>query len=254
MEGKFDNIYVYLWEEFNTVYVGRTINPRGRHYQHKHRETEETYKFSSEHHVEHPKMIIIENGLSVEEGVEREKYWINEYRENSPYNVLNKTSGGEKGNINKVFLTEEERREKKKIWYETHKIEIRIKQKEYAEKHKDEIAKYQKKYRQEHKEKIDSRLKKYQQEHKDEISKRNKKIYEENKEHHYEHGKKWINNKEKYVKYNQEHKEEKSIYNKMYREKNREKLLEKKRQYYLANKEKILLQQKEYRNSKKVDL
>ena len=83
MEGKFDSIYIYLWEEFNTVYVGRTINPKGRHYQHKHRETELTYKFSSEHHVEHPKMIIIENDLTIEEGVEREKYWINEYRENT---------------------------------------------------------------------------------------------------------------------------------------------------------------------------
>ena len=69
-----DNIYIYLWEEFNTVYVGRTVNPKGRHYQHKHRESEKTYQFSSEHHVEHPKMIIIESDLSLGEGIEREKY------------------------------------------------------------------------------------------------------------------------------------------------------------------------------------
>ena len=78
MANKRDNIYIYLWEEFNTIYVGRTINPKSRHYQHRHIVTESTYKFSSEHHVEHPKMIIIENDLSVEEGIEREKYWINE--------------------------------------------------------------------------------------------------------------------------------------------------------------------------------
>jgi hypothetical protein len=35
-------------------------------------------------------MIIIENDLTIEEVVEREKYWINEYRKNSSYNVLNK--------------------------------------------------------------------------------------------------------------------------------------------------------------------
>ena len=83
MEEKRDNIYIYLWEEFNTVYVGRTVNPKGRHYQHKHRECEKTRQFSIEHKVDHPKMVIIENGLTVEEGVEREKYWINYYKDNS---------------------------------------------------------------------------------------------------------------------------------------------------------------------------
>lgn len=38
MEEKFDNIYIYLWEEFDTIYVGRTKNPKSRHYAHKTRE------------------------------------------------------------------------------------------------------------------------------------------------------------------------------------------------------------------------
>jgi len=97
MNGKRDNIYIYLWEGFNTIYIGRTVNPKSRHQAHRTRETVSTYKFSSEHGVKHPKMIIIESDLSVEEGVEREKYWINEYREHSTYNVLNKTKGGEVG-------------------------------------------------------------------------------------------------------------------------------------------------------------
>ena len=107
MSNKRDNIYIYLWEEFNTVYVGRTVNPKSRHYQHRHIPTEKTYQFSSEHGVEHPKMIIIENDLSIEEGIEREKYWINEYRENSPYNVLNKTKGGEVGVSDGIKWTKE---------------------------------------------------------------------------------------------------------------------------------------------------
>ena len=48
MENKKDNIYIYLWEEFSTIYVGRTINPKSRNYQHRHNTTESTYKFSSE--------------------------------------------------------------------------------------------------------------------------------------------------------------------------------------------------------------
>ena len=99
MSEKKDNIYIYLWEELSTVYVGRTVNPRSRHYQHRHIPTEVTYRFSSEHHVEHPRMVIIENDLTIEEGIEREKYWIKEYRENSPYKVLNKVKGGGVGTL-----------------------------------------------------------------------------------------------------------------------------------------------------------
>ena len=119
MEKKVDNIYIYIWEEFNTIYIGRTINPKGRHYAHKHRESERTYQFSSKYHVEHPKMIIIENDLSVEEGVEREKYWIEYYRNNTDYNVLNKTCGGQiGGEKTKETLTEEEKKEHQKEYYQ----------------------------------------------------------------------------------------------------------------------------------------
>ena len=37
-----DNIYIYIWEKFNTIYIGRTVNPKGRHSQHKTREREKT--------------------------------------------------------------------------------------------------------------------------------------------------------------------------------------------------------------------
>ena len=111
MEHKTDNIYIYLWEEFNTIYIGRTINPKSRHYQHRHIPTEKTYKFSIEHGVEHPKMVIIENNLTIDEGAEREKYWIEYYRNNASYNVLNKTSGGQIGSQKaKKTLTEEEKK------------------------------------------------------------------------------------------------------------------------------------------------
>lgn len=111
-------------------------------------------------------MIIIENDLTVEEGIEREKYWINYYRENSQYNVLNKTNGGEKGNVYKIFLTEEERKEKVKSYREAHKEEMRL---------------YKKKYREEHKEEIRAALKEYHEAHKQEHNIKSRKYYETNR-------------------------------------------------------------------------
>ena len=194
MKEKLDNIYAYIWEEFNTIYIGRTINPKTRHYAHKHRETEKTYKFSSEHHVEHPKMIIIENDLTVEEGVEREKYWINYYRTNTDYNVLNKRIGGQIGNQNRIYTDEEIKKNRKK----------------YYQKNKYKKINYQKKYNKNNEKHIKEYQKKYLLEHKNE-----KKLYDK------EYQKKWY----------EANKEKKKEYHRKWREKNREKLREKAREY-----------------------
>ena len=189
MSEKRDNIYIYLWENLNTVYVGRTVNPKSRHYQHRHNQTEKTYQFSSEHGLEHPKMIIVEKNLTIEEGVEREKYWINKYRENSTYNVLNKTEGGQVGKgkmctLNDIKEHQKEYRSKNrellnsksKKYYHTHKKSVQEYQKKYRNSHKDERKKYletnreylleqkreyYKKYRETHKDEINQRMKKY---------------------------------------------------------------------------------------------
>ena len=107
MSDKKDNIYIYTWDELSTIYIGRTINPKSRHYQHRHIPTERTYKFSDEHGVEHPKMVIIENNLTLDEGIEREKYWIEYYRSNSQYSVLNKLDGGQTGTSDGIKWTKE---------------------------------------------------------------------------------------------------------------------------------------------------
>ena len=154
MSEKRDNIYIYVWEELNTIYIGRTVNPKSRHWAHKHRENETTYKFSEENGIEHPKMTIIENNLTTQEGIEREKYWIKEYRENTDYIVLNKSNGGELGLLS--GLTEEEynkqkeesiRKRKKYLeeYKQKHKKEIAIKGKEYREKNKEKIKEYREK-------------------------------------------------------------------------------------------------------------
>lgn len=167
MNDKRDNIYIYLWEEFNTIYVGRTVNPKGRHWAHKHRNTEATYKFSSEHHVEHPKMVIIENDLTIEEGIEREKYWINEYRKNSSYNVLNKLKGGGVGR--KSIYTEEESKVRRVKYIEQYNDSHKKEHKNYREGNKEKIKAYKKLYREANKDKVKEQLKNWRESHKEEI-------------------------------------------------------------------------------------
>ena len=209
MEHKKDNIYIYLWEEFSTIYIGRTINPKSRHYTHRHRESEKTYQFSSEHGVEHPKMIIIEDDLSVEEGVEREKYWIEYYKENTPYNVLNKSCGGQKGRQTSKISEEEKKQH----------------QKEYYQKNREKILAYQKLYKEKNLEKIKKRQREYQ-------AKRYKKKPIEPR--------KFKRTKEEILAYNKqykkEHKEKGREYQKKYRERNREKIKERNKEYYQKHK------------------
>jgi len=229
---KRDNIYIYLWEEFNTVYIGRTVNPKGRHYAHKHRETESTYKFSSEHHVEHPKMVIIENDLTIEEGIEREKFWINEYRENSPYNVLNKLDGGQTG-YNKPIYTKEELKEHKKKYYEDNKEWLLALQRKYYHNHKNEIKEKRKNYFKEYNDSHKTQYKDYRENNKNKIKEYKKKYREENKEKISRDLKKW----------RESHRTEINEYNRIHREE----LLTKKKAYRDSHKEEIREYNKKYR-------
>ena len=243
MEKKTDNIYIYLWEEFNTIYVGRTKNPKSRHYQHKHRVAESTYQFSSEHHIEHPKMIIIENDLSLEEGTKREKYWIDYYINNSQYNVLNKSRGGQTGRTPKY--SDEERKEHNRLsskkYYEANR-ENRIKSaKEYRIKHLD-IIKERKRlsYQEKTKEK-----RKYREIVRNILALENEVKNEMYKERE-------ILKKERCAMVNREKNKE---YCKKYYQEHRETMLKQikssQQNYYETNRDKILKRQKEYNDKHK---
>ena len=226
MSNKKDNIYIYLWEEFNTVYVGRTVNPKSRHYQHRHIPTEKTYQFSSEHGVEHPKMIIIENDLTVEEGVEREKYWINEYRENSPYNVLNKTKGGEVGfNCGNPLYTLEELKLHRKKYYEENKEWLLALQKKYYHEHKNEIKEKRKDYFKEYNDSHKEKYKEYREINEDRIREYKKKYREKNKEKISKQLKEWRETHKDEIKANYDaHREERLLKKKLYRESHKEEI------------------------------
>lgn len=66
---KIDSVYIYLFEQNNAVYVGRSINPMERDFDHHRKGT--VYKYSVKYSIEIPPMQIIEQNLTLAEGLER---------------------------------------------------------------------------------------------------------------------------------------------------------------------------------------
>jgi len=93
---KIDTVYLYNFKDLNAVYVGRTIYPETRDRQHRTRECDSVFKFAKENSVEIPPMEIVENGLTILEGVNKEKYWEKHYRELG-FNMINKQPCGSLG-------------------------------------------------------------------------------------------------------------------------------------------------------------
>ena len=91
-----DNVYRYYFENENAVYVGRTIYLELRDQQHRTREKDTVYKFAKEHNTEIPKIEVLEEGLTVLQGAEREDYWEKHYR-NKGFTIINKQPCGSLG-------------------------------------------------------------------------------------------------------------------------------------------------------------
>lgn len=89
---KNDSVYKYYWEETNTIYIGRTNDSKRREGEHKEK-TDTIYKYAKANGLAVPPMEIIEENITVKEGLEREDYWVNYYKERG-YNVLNKGKTG----------------------------------------------------------------------------------------------------------------------------------------------------------------
>lgn len=95
---KIDSIYGYFFPN-NTVYIGRTLNPRNRDKDHRQpKKNDSVFKYAKEQNIEIPQMTIIEEGITVEEGKKLEQKWIDYYK-NKNFNVLNKQRGGGIGSI-----------------------------------------------------------------------------------------------------------------------------------------------------------
>lgn len=84
-----DNVYMYYFEEYNAVYVGRTIDKKRRDREHVFNTNKDAVaRFAMKHNIAVPSMIILEEKLTLEKGQEREDYWVNYYKEKG-YNILN---------------------------------------------------------------------------------------------------------------------------------------------------------------------
>lgn len=103
---KVDCVYAYEFEEFNAVYVGRTLMRRKNKRDYEHRNGKYTddkgntyschdgvLSFSLENKCEIPPMIVLEENLTIAEGRDREDYWKIDYR-NRGWVLINKAPTG----------------------------------------------------------------------------------------------------------------------------------------------------------------
>lgn len=87
-ESKCDNVYAYIWDDLKTVYIGRTINVKLRHKSHTTDKNSSVFKFAQQRNVKIPKMTILEKRLTLLDGLKKENYYVNLYK-NKGWNVIN---------------------------------------------------------------------------------------------------------------------------------------------------------------------
>lgn len=89
-----DCVYKYEFREYNTVYIGRTVQKKDRHYAHIFCvDKDAVAKFAYEHNIPVPEMEIIADDITLEEGQNLEAEWIKHYIAIG-YNILNKAKTG----------------------------------------------------------------------------------------------------------------------------------------------------------------
>ena len=97
-----DSVYSYEFKDYNSVYVGRTlIRTRSqRNWQHIFTEDDTVHDFAVEHGISVPDMKVLEDGLTLYEGIIKEGVWVDKYKSDG-WNVLNKTKTGSIGSLGK---------------------------------------------------------------------------------------------------------------------------------------------------------
>lgn len=90
---KRDNVYAYIFSEFNSVYIGRTVNVNTRNNRHHTDKRSIVYRFAKEKGISIPEMNVLKTGLTLNEGLEIEDYYVSKYCEEG-WNILNKAKTG----------------------------------------------------------------------------------------------------------------------------------------------------------------
>ena len=114
---KRDNVYAYTFEDLNSVYVGRTVDPKSRDLEHRKSDKSAVFKFAFENNIEVPKMTILETGLTLLEGLKQEDHYKNKYKQEG-WNILNIAKTGIKsgslGSLKRKWTKDECYKEAKK--------------------------------------------------------------------------------------------------------------------------------------------
>ncbi len=107
VEGHIDCVYAYEFKDLNAVYVGRTLERRARERDKEHLFTDKdaVFLFAKEKGIPVPKMKILEDGLTLAEGVKKEGDYLDCYRKDG-WVILNRTKTGGIGKIAKNKWTD----------------------------------------------------------------------------------------------------------------------------------------------------
>ena len=85
---KIDTVYLYIFPN-NTVYIGRTIKLDIRHWEHSTLfDKDAVAKYAKENNLPVPEPIVLEKELTLTDGLEREEYWVEYYKEHG-YKLIN---------------------------------------------------------------------------------------------------------------------------------------------------------------------
>lgn len=107
INGKIDSVYVYEFVEHHTAYVGRTLmrtqKERDKHHLFV---LDSVSSFARENDIPLPEMKILEDNLTLKEGVEKEGWWIKKYYTDG-WSVLNKAKAGAIGSLHRINYTYE---------------------------------------------------------------------------------------------------------------------------------------------------
>ena len=92
-KNKLDNVYAFIFTELNSVYIGRSINVNNREKQHNTNKKSSVYKFAQQNNVSIPQITLLEIKLNLDEGREKEHYYVTKYKQEG-WNVLNRAKTG----------------------------------------------------------------------------------------------------------------------------------------------------------------
>lgn len=99
--GQIDLVYAYEFTTEHAVYVGRTLMKRQKDRDRQHLfKIDSVSSFAKERNIAVPKMKVLESGLTLDEGVLKEAFWIEKYRKEG-WTLLNKAKAGSIGMIGK---------------------------------------------------------------------------------------------------------------------------------------------------------